>query len=69
MELNYGDHRPIYEQIKEKTKEYIINGAMAEHERLPILTVQFHPERMAFALARPDTADGAAIFRWFQKQL
>lgn len=35
MELNYGDHRPIYEQIKEKTKEYIINGAMAEHERLP----------------------------------
>lgn len=35
MELNYGDHRPIYEQIKEKTKEYIINGAMAEHEKLP----------------------------------
>lgn len=35
MELNYGDHRPIYEQIKEKTKEYIINGAMEEHERLP----------------------------------
>lgn len=35
MELNYGDHRPIYEQIKEKTKEYIVGGAMAEHERLP----------------------------------
>lgn len=35
MELNYGDHRPIYEQIKEKTKEYIINGAMNEHEKLP----------------------------------
>lgn len=35
MELNYGDHRPIYEQIKEKTKEYIINGAMSEHEKLP----------------------------------
>lgn len=35
MELNYGDHRPIYEQIKEKTKEYIVNGAMTEHERLP----------------------------------
>lgn len=35
MELNYGDHRPIYEQIKEKTKEYIVNGAMAEHEKLP----------------------------------
>lgn len=35
MELNYGDHRPIYEQIKEKTKEYIVSGAMKEHERLP----------------------------------
>ena len=35
MELNYGDHRPIYEQIKDKTKEYIVNGAMKEHERLP----------------------------------
>ncbi len=34
MELNYGDHRPIYEQIKEKTKEYIVSGAMAEHEKL-----------------------------------
>jgi GntR family transcriptional regulator len=35
MELNYNDHRPIYEQIKEKTKEYIVSGAMAEHEKLP----------------------------------
>ncbi|MGN1318993.1 MAG: GntR family transcriptional regulator [Lachnospirales bacterium] len=34
MELNYGDHRPIYEQIKEKTKEYIVNGGMAEHQKL-----------------------------------
>lgn len=35
MELNYSDHRPIYEQIKEKTKEYIVSGAMAEHEKIP----------------------------------
>lgn len=35
MELNYGDHRPIYEQIKEKTKEYIVNGMFSEHEKLP----------------------------------
>lgn len=35
MELNYGDHRPIYEQIKEKTKEYIVNGVYGEHEKLP----------------------------------
>ena len=40
-----------------------------EHERLPILGVQFHPERMAYAHARPDTADGSLIFQWFKKQL
>lgn len=36
-----------------------------EHESLPILCVQFHPERMSFDLRRPDTVDGAAIFQWF----
>lgn len=35
MELNYSDHRPIYEQIKDKTKEYIVSGAFGENERLP----------------------------------
>ena len=39
-----------------------------EHRTLPILGVQFHPERMA-SLARPDTADGAAIFAWFRQAL
>ncbi len=34
MELNYGDRRSIYEQIKDKTKEYIVSGAMSEHEKL-----------------------------------
>lgn len=32
-----------------------------EHESLPILSVQFHPERMA----GPDTVDGGALFRVF----
>ncbi len=32
-----------------------------EHNSLPILTTQFHPERMIGA----DTADGSAIFKWF----
>lgn len=31
----------------------------------PILGVQFHPERMSFALRRADTVDGAGIFRTF----
>ena len=36
-----------------------------EHETLPLISVQFHPERMTGALARPDTVDGGAIFRAF----
>ena len=37
----------------------------AEHESLPLLCVQFHPERMTGALARSDTVDGGALFRVF----
>ena len=36
-----------------------------EHESLPIIGVQWHPERMCFGKRRVDTADGAAIFRYF----
>ena len=45
----------------------VVEGA--EHVSLPILTVQFHPERMAFAHAGPDTADGRAIFEWFGRMI
>lgn len=40
-----------------------------EHERLPLLGVQFHPERMCFASYRPEAADGAPIFRAFKALL
>ena len=33
----------------------------AEHESLPLISVQFHPERMTGA----DTANGGLIFRAF----
>lgn len=36
-----------------------------EHETLPLIAVQFHPERMTGAKARPDTVDGGAVFRAF----
>lgn len=36
-----------------------------EHRSLPIISVQFHPERMTGAKARTDTVDGAAIFAHF----
>lgn len=35
------------------------------HETLPILGVQFHPERMCLSRAREDTVNGLPIFRWF----
>ncbi len=41
----------------------------AAHDSLPILGVQFHPERMCFEKARPDTADGTAVFRWLCEKL
>ncbi len=34
-----------------------------EHESLPLICVQFHPERMCAGRARPDTVDGGAVFR------
>ncbi len=36
------------------------------HDELPVFGVQWHPERMCFAGARPDTADGAKIFYYFK---
>lgn len=45
------------------SEDGVIEGVAHENGR--ILGVQFHPERMAFALRRADTADGAPIFRWF----
>ena len=38
----------------------------AAHDSLPVFGVQFHPERMCFAKARPDTVDGAAVFLYFK---
>jgi putative glutamine amidotransferase len=40
-----------------------------EHDTLPLISVQFHPERMCFAKSRPDTVDGAAIFQEFKALL
>ncbi|MGI5963515.1 MAG: gamma-glutamyl-gamma-aminobutyrate hydrolase family protein [Lawsonibacter sp.] len=36
-----------------------------EHSSLPVLGVQFHPERLSFARRRPDAVDGASIFFHF----
>lgn len=35
FQLDFGDHRPLYEQIKDKIKELIISGAIAENDEIP----------------------------------
>lgn len=35
FKLDYNDHRPVYEQIKENFKSLIVTGAMEEGESLP----------------------------------
>ena len=39
------------------------------HERLPVFGVQWHPERLCFAHARGDAADGALLLKYFISQL
>ena len=39
-----------------------------EHCSLPILGVQWHPERQSFGLRRQDAADAAAVFTYFLSQ-
>lgn len=38
------------------------------HQSLPVAAVQWHPERMCFALQRPDTVDGSLVLQWFLNQ-
>lgn len=40
-----------------------------EHCSLPILGVQWHPERQSFGLRRPDAVDAAPIFAYFMEQV
>lgn len=35
FQLDYSDHRPLYEQIKDRIKRLIISGALAEHDKIP----------------------------------
>ena len=45
----------------------VVEGIVHENGR--IIGVQFHPERMAFALRREDADDGEPIFRLFAEML
>lgn len=45
------------------TADGVVEGF--EHETLPVIGVQWHPERMCCSAARPDTVDGGKIFSYF----
>ena len=38
------------------------------HETIPVAAVQWHPERLCFALQRPDAVDGSLVLQWFLSQ-
>ena len=44
-------------------KDGVIEGIM--HNTLPVIGLQWHPERLCGIHARPDAADGSLIFRYF----
>ena len=39
------------------------------HTSLPVLGVQYHPERQSFQLRRHDAADAAPLFYWWAQQV
>lgn len=39
------------------------------HKELPIWAVQWHPERMSYALRREDTVSGEPVFHFFKAQI
>ena len=63
---------PVYYQYGGKSYFLGFTGpdGVAEglcHPSLPIVGVQYHPERQSFGLLRPDAADGAPLFHWLRQ--
>ena len=52
--------------VDQRAEDGVIEGM--HHARLPVFSVQWHPERMCFVHRRADTVDGSALLEWFLKQ-
>lgn len=50
-------------RITLRSDDGVVEGM--EHETLPLFSVQWHPERMCFDHARPDTVDGSVVLARF----
>ncbi len=35
LQLDFSDHRPLYEQIRDKLKELIISGVLTDNDKIP----------------------------------
>ncbi|PXV93298.1 putative glutamine amidotransferase [Lachnotalea glycerini] len=49
--------------IAQKASDYVVEAIY--HKTLPIIGVQWHPERMSFDKKREDTVDGQKIFEYY----
>ena len=51
--------------VMHSTEDYV---ECIEHETLPVIGVQWHPERLAGELARPEAVNGQLVIDWFVAQ-
>ena len=67
LSVNSAHHQAI-DRLAEGLRIVQWAGHVAEameHEHLPVYGVQWHPERMCFDFARPETGDGSKLLAWF----
>lgn len=72
LEVNSAHHQSIDELGQDlhsiqHSKDGVIEGIC--HEFLPILGVQWHPERMCLSHQKSGTVSGTAVFQWFLNPL
>lgn len=50
-------------RVAQYAEDFVVEALY--HEKMPVLGVQWHPERMCFAHARQDTGDGSLLLKYF----
>ena len=68
FKVNSAHHQSIKTHGQDLKITQLSTDGVAEavqHDRLPILGVQWHPERMCLNHKKSDAVSGTAIFRWF----
>ena len=68
FQVNSAHHQSIHEvgqdlEIIQSSDDAIPEAVV--HERLPVLGVQWHPERMCLSHKKYGTVDGTVLFHWF----